>query len=281
MRWFYRFILGLPALPEDIEELRRTLPELLNEQTSIEENEGPIEPLVIFLPWLPLEPEGSIQLRRQINNWLRQSDQPENQPILPYSSVPCSHPECPYRPENGAVIPANEASRKEKNFGDEDKSKGPEVIELIAGEYKSPLNSFLNEVRRIGKKAGKINQIILTDRYIFSEYSEYGEPVDYDSTLIKFLKALNLEEKADIELLITPAPNIDSKEVPPRTEALKRAINKHLPKLRLKHHKTGIQIHDRFYLVQGNKGRYGLCGASLTRISHKPGVPTIKVATCR
>ena len=237
MTWWVRFCLGLPARREDIEELRRSLPELFDAPFRVDER--------LLVPWGP-----SLVVRKLTVEDLRQWARVEEVPTEPFAASPedCPTEECPLR-----------RSPRSPQVGD------VAVLRLMVtgGAHKPPKDEFLDLVRRV-HRAQAIREVILTDPYIYLDLSERGQPGGYGA-LIDYLRALSLTQDSQFNLKLNPSPK---KATTTGCKLLERKIKNNFPSVRLGTFRSGHPFHDRFYLTRDQSGRLsGIFGPSLNGLA--------------
>jgi len=240
MSWWLRFCLGLPARREDLEEIRRSLPELFDANFNVDKH--------LLLPWWPspvlreLTVEG---LRR----WARAGDlrsEPEAA-----SPEECPAEECPLRKGPRTAQARGEVA----------------VLRLMVagGAHKPPKGEFLDLVRRVHKDQ-LILEVILTDPYIYLDLSERGQPGGYVA-LIDYLHALRLTQDSAFDLKLNPSPR---KATTTARQLLERKVKGAFPRARLGAFPASHRFHDRFYLTRDRSGRLaGIFGPSLNGLGAK------------
>jgi len=177
MTWWLRFCLGLPARQEDLEEIRRSFPELLEANFDINESFLP--------PWWP-SPVVSKLTPEDLLRWVCTTDIP----IEPVTASPsdCPAEECPLRKGPRLLQPIGDVAFLK--------------LMVAGGAHKAPKDEFLDLVRRVHKDQW-IREVILTDRYIYSDLSERGQPGGY-TALIDYLRALKFTQNSAFELKLRP-----------------------------------------------------------------------------
>jgi hypothetical protein len=237
MTWWVRFCLGLPARREDVEELRRSLPELFDAQLRLDE-----QPLVPWWPSLVVRELTVEDLRR----WARAAAVPTEAAAA--SPENCPAEECPLRrgprsPQVGDVA----------------------VLRLMVagGAHKPPKDEFLDLVRRV-HRGQAIREVILTDPYIYLDLSEQRQPSGYGA-LIDYLRALRLARDSHFELKLNPSPK---KVTTAARRLLERKVKDTFPSVRLGTFPSRHRFHDRFYLTRDQSGRLsGIFGPSLNGLA--------------
>lgn len=239
MTWWLRFCLGLPARREDLEEIRRSLPELFDARFDIDEH--------FLFPWWPSPVVRELTVE-DLRRWARAGDVPVQ---LQASPEECPAEECPLRKG-----PCSDQAR-----GD------VAVVNLMVagGAHKPPKDEFLGLVRRVHRDK-LIREVILTDRYIYVDLSERGQPGGY-AALIDYLHALGLTRDSAFELKLNPSQR---KATSTARSVFERKVKTHFPNARLGTFRTGHRFHDRFYLARDKSGKLaGIFGPSLNGLAAK------------
>jgi len=235
MIWLVRFNLGLAARPEDIEEIRRSVPEILSPDIRLSPD------LVIpFWPLLMLDQATISKLR----DWAGSSESIiKHEPMLPQD---CPADDCPLRTGIAST---------------ERRSDDGLVLRLMVagGSHKAPKDEFLDLVRRVHGRQ-RICEVILSDPYIYLDLSEGSDPGGY-SNLLDYLRALGLTENSEFTLKLNPSPRKATKQA---QQLLKREVRRVFPHAVISTFKSGHRFHDRFYLVRNDSGSLsGVFGPSL------------------
>lgn len=239
MAWWIRFYLGLPARPQDIEELRRWLPELFDPQFHLDEH--------LILPRWPFPFVQDLTVK-DLCRWAR-SDEVPGEPAVA-SPEKCPAEECPLR-------------------------RGPPLLQtgdiaifhlmVAGGAHKPPKQEFLNLVRRVHKDQ-VINEVILTDAYIYLDLGEHGEGGGY-SALVDYLDALGLSQHSRFQLKLNPSPKKATKNA---RRLLQRTVKEAFPKAGLGTFSPTHRFHDRFYLARDQSAVLtGIFGPSLNALTTK------------
>lgn len=234
MTWWLRFCVGLPARREDCEEVRRALPELFDASFDIDEH--------FLLPWWPSPVVRKLTVE-DLRRWARVGDVPSKPAAV--SPEDCPAEECPLR--KGPRPP-----------------QAPGAVAVLyfmvaSGAHKPPKDEFLDLVRRV-HRAQSIREVILTDRYIYSDLSERGHPGGYVA-LIDYLRALGLTRDSAFDLKLNPSAK---KAESTARDMFERKVKAEFPSVRLRTFPGGHRFHDRFYLTRDQSGKLaGTFGPSL------------------
>ena len=234
MIWCVRFYLGLPARPEDVEEIRRSVPELLSPDTKLS-----AKAIIPFWPHLMLDESTLSEFRR----WVGRSDSIVKPSFLWAEQCPAG--DCPLRTRAaGADKPSDD---------------GVALFLTVAGAHKPPKDEFLDLIRRV-HKGGGVREVILSDPYIYMDVGEDADPGGY-SNLVDYLRALGLTKESQFTLKLNPSPMKATKRA---QKLLEREFRKTFPRAVIGRFKSGYRFHDRFYLVRDYSGRLsGVFGPSL------------------
>ncbi len=234
MTWWLRFCLGLPARREDLEEILRSLPELFDASFDIDEH--------FLLAWWP-SPMVRKLTAEDLRRWVRAADVPSEPAGV--SPEDCPAEECPLRKGPRSAQPHSDVALLR--------------LMVACGAHKPPKDEFLDLVRRVHRDK-LIREVILTDRYIYSDLSERGQPGGY-AALIDYLCALRLAGDSTFDLKLNPSPR---KATSTARSVFERKVKAHFPNARLSTFPAGRRFHDRFYLTRDQSGRLaGIFGPSL------------------
>ncbi len=240
MTWWLRFCLGLPARREDLEEIRRSLPELLDASIELDQH--------LLFPWWPSPVVRKLAVE-DLRRWARAGDLP-GEPVAA-SPENCPAEECPLRKGPRSAQARGEIALLS--------------LMVAGGAHKPPKDEFLDLVRRVHSNQ-LIQEVILTDRYIYSDLSERGQTGGY-AALIDYLGALRLTRNSPFDLKLNPSPR---KATPTARQVLERKVKADFPCARLGTFPTGHQFHDRFYLTRDQSGKLaGIFGPSLNGLGAK------------
>lgn len=245
MRFFIRFLLGLPARKVDIEEMREALPEAFEEDHQL-------QPKWNRKFWWLLGVTNE-NFGDELKFWAKSSEiDSEAGDTNPKKS--CPRQDCPLKED-------------QKFHGDNENLDVVLVSFLTAGggpQAKPPLNMFLNLVKKTHVAMGVVKEVILTDPYIYSDLSEDGVEGGVKN-LMAYLDALNLNSKSSFTLKTNPSPKRATKMA---KEALHKKIIKSYPNASLGNYSPECNFHDRFYIVRDDRGHLGgVFGPSLNGLS--------------
>jgi hypothetical protein len=245
MEWILRLNLGLPARPADLDAIRRSVPEILDQEwKSGHEGREFVTVLLAVHHFVVDDPES---FAARVRDWVRgiEGAPSDSQPAPPRIDGECPHPECPFKPIS------------------EERSAEPLVTHLMrvggGPDRKPPLEAFLDVVRTVHSGHGKILQVIVTDPYLLTDRSENGTPGGFENFL-KYLDALRIETMGSVDLFITPGP----KKPSANRERWEAAAKTRFPRLRIKPFSAQLHFHDRFYIAHHEHGVVrGVFGPSL------------------
>lgn len=240
MTWWLRFCLGLPARREDLEEIRRSLPELFDANFDVDAN--------LLFPWWPSPVVRKLTVE-DLRRWARAGD-------LPWEPAAASPEDCPAK-----ECPLRKGPRSAQGRGE------PVLLTFMVagGAHKPPKEEFLDLVRRVHKDQ-LISEVILTDPYIYLDLSERGQPGGYAS-LIDYLHALRLTRDSAFALKLNPSPR---KTTTTARQLLARKVKSAFTSAHLGTFPAGHRFHDRFYLTRNRSGRLaGIFGPSLNGLGVK------------
>ncbi len=238
MTWWIRFYLGLPARRQDIDELRQSLPELLDAQFHVDEN--------MLFPWWPLPFARELTVK-DLRRWARFDEVSSEPDSSPHN---CPAENCPLRKGSPSSQTADITFFR---------------LMMAGGAHKPPKKEFLNLVQRVHRDQ-VINEVILTDPYIYLELNEQGESGGYDA-LVDYLHALRLTPESRFDLKLNPSPKKATQDA---RRLLRRKVENDFPKVRLGTFSPTYRFHDRFYLARDQSARLnGIFGPSLNGLTTK------------
>ncbi len=239
MTWWVRFCLGLPARRQDVEQLRRSLPELFDPLFRLDEH--------LLLPWWPSSVVRELTVE-DLRRWARAEDVPNE--LAAAFPENCPAESCPLRKGPRSTQAGDIAVLR---------------LMVAGGAHKPPKDEFLDLVRRVHRDLA-IREVILTDPYIYLDLSERGQAGGYDA-LIDYLGALRLTRDSRFELKLNPSPK---KATTTARRLLERKVNHSFPSVRLGTFPARHRFHDRFYLARDQSGRLaGVFGPSLNGLATK------------
>jgi hypothetical protein len=127
----------------------------------------------------------------------------------------------------------------------------------------SPKKSFLDLVSKTHKRNKGIKDVIITDRFIYSEKSEDGMTGGY-SNVVEYLKTLGLEKDDKFNLVVNP----HAKSTPEKIKLFQKYIKDAFPNVSFDTYHRENYFHDRFYLVRDTSGQInGVFGPSLNGLN--------------
>lgn len=193
MRFLVRFFLGLPARKADLEEMKKTLPEIFEENNERYRRRW-IRPL-----WWLLDAT-SEDVEAELKHWARSSEFDEEQ-IDSESTRFCPRQDCPFKGESQSQGEGENLDVSLLKF-------------LSAGggpNAKPPLNMFLDLVRKKHAEMGLVKEVILTDPYIYSDLSEDGIEGGFEN-LMAYLQALDIDSGSTFTIKMNPSPKRATKK---------------------------------------------------------------------
>lgn len=236
MTWWLRFCLGLPARREDIEEIRKSIPEML--ATDFELNRQ------ILLSWWSLLVTREFEVD-ELRRWVDAANLPNESAVT--SPNDCPAEKCPLRNGQHPTVEHGDAAFLR-------------LLMAVGGIHKPPIDQFLDLVRRVHKDQ-VITKVILTDPYIYRDLDERGHSGGY-SALRKYLDALGLTSDSKFDLELNPSPKKMNHET--AREVFERKIKRDFPHIQIKTFSSSNRFHDRFYLTRDKSGQLsGVFGPSL------------------
>lgn len=268
MNWLYRFMLGLPARPADVQEIEENFPEItdpswepdpeLLEQYPYWRRRGFLD-----YPMLMLFTKGG---REDLRTWIRRLERSQEtarrgtSPDSERRASDCPAVDCPLR-NSSQESTKPLASQTHVEYGE----KGGFFVEkfmVAAGgpDRKPPKQEFMNLVRQVHKNMPGVSDVILTDPYLYSEIGEDGISGGLGN-LFEYLDVLGLRQDSEFTLKTNPNIKIGSKE----TIALfQRAILRKFPHAKFETFSGKYVFHDRFYIVRDKNSQLrGIFGPSL------------------
>ncbi|RIK60669.1 MAG: hypothetical protein DCC63_03290 [Nitrospira sp.] len=242
MIWWFRFWFGLPARSEDVDEMRRCIPEIFESGSDVGEK-------LAFPLW---KSSGEYKATMEaLRHWAKTAENFNKADGFLIENCPAEN--CPLK----QVVQPSEESSESSIIG----------LMVAAGFGTPPKNSFLDLVRRV-HKGQTVRKVILTDRYIYDDKSEEDYSGGY-ATLIEYLAALKLNQDSSFELFLNPMAKSQQSSA-----ILQRTVKKAFPKAEIKSFEIkslkshGGKIHDRFYLTCGKSDKLsGLFGPSLNALN--------------
>lgn len=230
MEWLVRFSMGLRPRKQDIVQLKNLLPELFEEGILRDRND------MYFHPGYPYR-----RIRfASLEEWIKQE---------PITIEGASEPSL-----NNGVCPL----AKYYNNGD------PNTFSMLTvGGFASnaPKKSFFDLVRKT-HRGQKVKEVVITDRYIFTDAGEDGTPGGFNN-VIEYLKTLNIEKNEDFTITTNPHAKNQGKKI-----TFENYIKNEFPNVKFKAYHRNNSFHDRFYLVRDKSGQMkGVFGPSLNGLS--------------
>jgi hypothetical protein len=257
VNWLYRLWLGLPARTCDVEDIRKTAPEIL------EEGE-PIPGFFDVPPWLwrvinaKLVESSDFDLRKAVKRWIgRLAEAPAPAQPPSASAAACPLRECPLKIRDGT---ADEPAEHEDS--------GVVITELMrlggGPRRKPPLDHFLYVVGQVHAGVGPALSVIVTDPYILRDRGEAGVGGGFDN-LCKYLSRLQLDEKSKFRFIMAPSP----KGAAGKTK-WEEAFKERYSDATIDYFDRDLVFHDRFYVVKHDRGSWkGVFGPSLNGLGAK------------
>jgi|SRR3990172_5194337 len=255
MNWWIRFLLGLPARPEDVDEVRRVLPELF--EGTWKPNPNVIEKrehFPIIWPFYSII-QNADELRVWANTVTDHTPEHEPRQVMHSPVESCPAVDCPLRSSFEQPVETDEAA--------------PFLLRelmIAGGGTKPPKAAFLDFVRKVHKDTGKVKEVILTDRYILSDVGEDGTRGGL-TNLIEYLEAIGLSQESSFTLRISPHPKYAGENA---SKILHRVVITKFRKATIDKHSPKFIFHDRLYLVRNDQGiMKGVFGPSLNGLDSK------------
>lgn len=185
MEWFTRMILDLPPRTKDIKELRESAPELFSNKKREDITE---HSEVFFHPFY----WNAQELKEAIHDWLQRFEARVTD-TSEYGA--CDHPNCP---RNREGCNANNHMQ---------------LMTVAGGKgHNPPAKSFFDLIDKTKRKSAIVQQVILTDPYIYSDIGQNGEGGGFDN-LLKLLEHLNILDTTPFELKLTPQSDLQKKDI--------------------------------------------------------------------
>ena len=258
MVWFIRFILGFPPRKEDIQEIQRTIPELLSNEYSNRDLDN------IFHLYLRLHGKGKMFIDGDLNftakklrEWLADAKLSEKKEGSVNNKSPAASG-C----VGGKCLFANEELEEEEESDDET----PRILELmtVGGglNRKEPLKCFLDLITKVHSPI-KVSpkSIFITDPYLYVDVSQNGTSGGLKN-FKSYLQTLKLTKESEFNLFTTNNPKMGS------FSTFEKLIKKNYPKSKIERFKTKNIFHDRFYIVDyGKEGIKGVFGPSINGLT--------------
>lgn len=243
MDWFIRFTLGLPARPEDAAALMKVLPELKRPDFRLQHRH-------YFWPIMP-EFDTNESLVKALRRWIADVEVVDD--LKSFDDHKCPSNNCPLR---------NEQINTNK---DDELFLTAFMVAAGGPEAKTPINAFLDLVRKTHSEKDPPKDIILTDPYIYTNVGEDGHEGGF-SNLVAYLKALGISTHDSFSLLMTPEPKKGgSKTV---MDALHAKLKEQFNNMVIKCHSKKLKFHDRFYVVRHQSGTIkGVFGPSINGLT--------------
>lgn len=251
---FIRFLLNLNCREEDYKTIKKSIPEVLNNEYS--------SPNHIGYGYFPVSLNDFVEWVNRYKN-LESEDESfsakEKGPLL--EEFNCHVDMCPYK--------AKSSNRTAESHMPEDSSKmkGPIQLDLMTvggGNKRNHLNEFINLIQtsvKVTHTADNIQSLIFTDPYLAKSTSEDGQSHNgFDNLKRVIAEGFGIDESTCFKLYVSQSLN-----------HVRENFESHLKKtfsgidVRLY---TGSQIHDRFYMAQ-NKGNTlkGVFGPSVNGLN--------------
>lgn len=264
--WLARFELNLPCRPVDLEEISRTIPELLDENFEFHCH-GIILRHHRYIEYL--------EYWRELRQWVRNVQQAEIEVVHPTkSSEVCPLSLCPMKkdmagqcPEQGSSLSASEIEvpvfqlmTLGGKIGAREASAKRAVKTKQKNNHVDSMSEFRNLLSKVhpAKDGKNIVSIVLTDPYIHMGFDVGG------TYLFKYLNAVGLNKGTNATLKISPRVKKNSAGFKKIEDALKAEYQN----MTLAHHNSkDRRFHDRFFIVQYSNGvARGVFGPSINSI---------------
>lgn len=176
MEWIVRFTMGLRPRKQDIEQLKNLLPELFEQDSFLSDSE-------IFV--FPFPPFRRIDISL-LKEWVK------SEPVaVETTSSNVSSFICPLANYLSNEDP-NKLSMLTRGFVN---NRGFVSI--------TPKKSFFDLVTKIHKGNHTVKDVIITDRFIYSDEVEDGTPGGYEN-VIEYLKKLLIESNEEFTIVTNP-----------------------------------------------------------------------------
>lgn len=243
MEWYLRFSMGLPPRNEDICQLKEVLPELFDKKYEVYNNRQFDH---IFM--------------EALQKWVSEKPLEHNQENFNLKDKEESNFICPLLKNNSSIIESSNLFSM-----------------MTVGGYKNnlPKKKFIELVKKVHKNQ-KVKEIIITDKYIYSDKAEDQTPGGYDN-FIEYLDAL----KIDKEKLFTVITNPRAKGTDASKKNFQKTIKNNYNSVEFKEFNGEYKFHDRLYLVKDTKAQIkGIFGPSLNGLTSEAIVLMGDISDC-
>lgn len=263
--WMLRFRLDLPCRREDLQDIRRVLPELFDDRLE----QFPLHERQIFFPYY-----FDFDDWKELKKWTQEPNHSEGEAVAPVSSEHCPLDLCPLKTRD---ITANRQGASSR-CGQEDESTILQLMTLggrigaweasekrsreqkMANDHLDSMSDFQKLLRKVhpSDEGKNIRSVILTDPYLHMQFDNAEE------YFLKYLSAIGLPKIANAVVKISPR----IKKTSAGFIKIEKALKSRFPNAVLTHHAPKRRFHDRFFLVHYENGQArGVFGPSLNSLA--------------
>jgi hypothetical protein len=263
--WLIRFQFGLPCRQNDLEEIRQTLPELLNEEFG----KPDFRRRQHFLPYRIVTESWD-----EMRDWTRDVQLNErNDRRAPLSSSCCPLDLCPLKTGQVVKQPGQSSSLRANDAG-------PNVLQLMTlggmigareasakrrdtkqpNDHLDSMSEFQKLLRKVHpeEEGRKVESIVITDPYLHMQFD------DAKPYFLKYFASIRLPKGSKATVKISPR----IKKASAGFKKIEEALKSEFQDVILAHHSPKRRFHDRFFLVQyGNGVARGVFGPSLNSLA--------------
>ena len=185
----------------------------------------------------------------------KHSDTSEREPVIPHPlSESCPLIDCPHK-NISTYLPSQFNLERIQNLSFASGAPG----------HKKPNIEFMALIRLVHRDIKHIKEVILTDRYIYSDVGEDGARGGF-ANLINYLYAVGVDNNLHFTLKLNPHASTTER----KKDFFRAKIKQTFPNIIVATYSAKYFFHDRFYLVRDKYGKLtGIYGPSLNGLDSR------------